>query len=105
MRRLFVEVISLQTPRGRLIFFGMVSMLVFIAPYTWLANLSLWQRLGLDGAPSIGLTRAYWHILHLEFAAAWERNKLIYLVLAIGLPLLVRDILLVRRHKKASNSA
>ncbi|MFZ1483593.1 MAG: DUF2752 domain-containing protein [Candidatus Saccharimonadales bacterium] len=80
-------------------------MLIFIAPYAWLASLSLWQRLGFEGAPSVGLTRAYWHVLHLDFYAAWERNKLIYLVLAIGLPLLVRDIMLIQRHKKANNSA
>ena len=105
MRKLFIEIVSLQTPRGRLIFFGIVSLLVFIAPYEWLANLSLWQRLGFESAPSIGLTRAYWHVLHLDFYAAWERNKLIYVVLAIGLPLLARDILLVLRQKKANNSA
>lgn len=104
MRRLFVEIISLQTPRGRLIFFGLVSMLVFIAPYAWLANLSLWQRLGLSGAPSIGLTRAYWYVLHLDFTAAWERNKLIYLVLAVGLPLLLRDAWLVLSQRTRNST-
>lgn len=97
MSRLFLEIISLQTPRGRLIFFGTVSLLIFIAPYVLLSQLSLWQRLGFESAPSVGLTRAYWHVMHLDFAAAWERNRLIYFVLAVGLPLLAHDVYRVWR--------
>ena len=88
--RLTTEIIGLQTPRGRLLFFALISSAIFVAPYDVLAHLSLWQRLGIP-SPSIGLTRAYWHILHLDFGAAWHRNRLIYPVLAIGLPLLARD--------------
>lgn len=105
MRKVVIETISLQTPRGRLIFFGIISLLVFVAPYAWLAQLSIWQHVGLSSAPSIGLTRAYWHILHLDFYAAWERNKLMYVVLAVGLPLLLRDVWLLVRQRKAQKSA
>lgn len=89
--RLLLEVIGLQTARGRLLFFVILSTLIFVMPYAVLAHLSLWQRLGFDGAPSIGLTRAYWHVLHLHFDLAWTRNPLIFAVLAIGLPLLTVD--------------
>lgn len=88
--RQITEIIGLQTPRGRVICFLAASAAIFVAPYDWLAGLSLWQRLGID-APSIGLTRAYWHILHLDPVAAWQRNRLIFVVLAIGLPMLARD--------------
>jgi hypothetical protein len=95
-----LEIVGLQTPRGRLAFFGIASLLIFVAPYSWLAHLSLWQHLGLP-APSIGLTRAYWQVLHLHFAAAWQRNHLIYVVLALGLPLLAWDAVKVWRRFKS----
>ena len=82
--------------------FGIVTCLVVVVPYDWLAHLSLWQALGIP-SPSIGLTRAYWKLLHFDPVGAWERNKLIYAVLAIGLPLLARDAYLLFRHKKKTN--
>lgn len=85
------QTIGLQTPGGRLLFFAVATLAIFLAPYDWLAGLSLWQRLGIP-SPSIGLTRAYWHLLHLDPGAAWQRNPLIYVVLAVGLPLLARDV-------------
>lgn len=88
---LFIEVIGLQSPRGRIIFFTIASISIFLTPYRLLSELSLWQRLGLD-VPSVGLTRAYWHVLHLDVVAAWERNPLIFLVIAVGLPIIILDI-------------
>lgn len=93
-----LEVIGLQTARGRIMFFLVVSLVIFSTPYSVLSGLSIWQRLGID-SPSIGLTRAYWHILHLEFVAAWHRNPLIYAVLVLGLPLLARDAYMWLRKK------
>ncbi len=96
---LLLEVIGLQTPRGRLICIGIITLLVFIAPYSWLAHLSLWDRLGWHSAPSIGLTRAYWLLLHGHPRASWHRNWLIYPVLVVFIPLLFRDAwVLVGRH-------
>ncbi|HET7630002.1 MAG TPA: DUF2752 domain-containing protein [Candidatus Saccharimonadales bacterium] len=89
--KLFIETIGLQTERGRLLFFTVASLIILALPYNALAHLSLWQRLGFDSAPSIGLTRAYWQVLHLDIDAAWSRNPLIFLVLAVGLPLLAID--------------
>ena len=89
--RLFIEIAGLQTARGRLLFFLIVTLAVAIVPYAWLGNLSLWQLLGIP-SPSIGLTRAYWKILHGDPVGAFMRNPLIYVVLAVGLPLLIIDI-------------
>jgi hypothetical protein len=86
----FLEIIGLHTPRGRILFFVAVSIAIFLTPYSFLAGLSLWQKIGID-APSVGLTRAYWHVLHLDFVQAWVRNPLIFAVIAVGVPLLVRD--------------
>jgi Protein of unknown function (DUF2752) len=85
-----IDIVSLQTPRGRLLFFVITTLAIYVAPYGWLSNLSIWQRLGIP-SPSIGLTRAYWKLLHADPGGAWERNKLIYLVLAVGIPLLLKD--------------
>lgn len=88
---MFVEIVGLQTARGRLLFFAIASLGIFLAPYDWLAHLSLWQHLGIQ-APSIGLTRAYWRLMHGDIFGAFERNPLIFIVLAIGLSLLALDI-------------
>jgi hypothetical protein len=93
---LLVEVIGLQTPRGRLLFFAAVTFVVFVMPYSALSHLSIWQALHVP-SPSIGLTRAYWKLLHGDPVGAWHRNHLIYLVLAVGLPLLARDIVSFRK--------
>jgi hypothetical protein len=88
---MFIEIITLQTPRGRLMFFLFASVLIYVAPYEVLSRLSLWQAIGID-SPSIGLTRAYWYLLHGDFSAALERNKLILAVLAVGVPMLLLDM-------------
>ncbi len=99
------EVVGLQTARGRLLCVGLITIAVFSAPYSWLAHLSLWDRLGWHSAPSIGLTRAYWLLLHGQPRAAWHRNWLIYLVLVILLPLLIRDILTLTSRRRFSRRA
>ncbi|MBL8159060.1 DUF2752 domain-containing protein [Candidatus Saccharibacteria bacterium] len=85
-----MEALGLQSPRGRLMVFTVLSVAVLLAPYEWLAHLSIWQALGIP-SPSIGLTRAYHLLLHGDVAGAWQRNPLIFLVLAIGLPMLAFD--------------
>lgn len=96
--RLLFEVVGLQTPRGRLIFFALASLAIFVVPFHLLGQLSIWQRLGIP-APSIGLTRAYWHLLHLDPGAAWDRNPLIFAVLAVGLPLLAKDAYKLHKNR------
>jgi hypothetical protein len=103
MRKLALEMISLQTPRGRVMSYFTLSILIFILPYSVLSNLSIWNRIGLDNAPSIGLTRAYWHIMHFDISAAWKMNPLIFLVLIVGLPLIIRDVMMMSKTRKLSN--
>lgn len=90
--RLFLETISLQTKRGRLLFAFIANVLIFVAPYSLLSNLSLYKHLGLTWMPSIGLTRAYWHLLHGHLAAAWERNWLIFPVMMVAWSIVALDI-------------
>jgi len=97
MKRLAVEMLSLQTARGRLLTFLLLSSAIFASQYHWLDHLSLWGNLGFTHAPSVGLTRAYWLLLHGHPEAAWHRNRLIYLILLVGVPLLVRDFLSIVR--------
>lgn len=101
MRRLFLEAISLTTPRGRLCIIAVITGLVFLVPYSWLNNLSLWQALGWESAPSIGLTRAYWLLIHGDPIAAWNRNPLIYAVLPVVGAIIAKDIatLLAKRKR------
>ena len=96
-KRLFVEAITLATARGRLLVVCLLTTTIYFAHYHWLDHLSLFGDLGIH-APSIGLTRAYWLILHGEPTAAWHRNALIYLVLVIGLPLLAKDLARLKAH-------
>jgi len=85
MRRLLLEIIGLSTARGRVTFVFAASVMVYFVPFRWLAGLSLWQRLGLDWMPSIGLTRAYWLLLHGRVDEARALNGLIVPVVAIAL--------------------
>lgn len=88
---LLLETIGLQTARGRVLFFGLVSFCVFLLPITVLKNFSIWQKVGVD-SPSIGLTRAYHYVLHGDFSKAWEQNGLIFIVLLIGVPIIAKDV-------------
>lgn len=99
LKDILIETVGLQSPRGRLLFFGIISSGIFVVPYGWLSNLSLWQYLGIQ-SPSIGLTRAYWRILHGDLAGAYERNGLIFVVLVVGIPLLAIDIIKLLRTRK-----
>jgi hypothetical protein len=87
-----LETLSLRSPRARLGFFLICTVLIFFTPYSFLdrAKLSLYERMHI-ASPSIGLTRAYWKILHGDFMGAWHRNKLIYIVLPIILGIVVND--------------
>jgi hypothetical protein len=91
-----VHLLTLSTAKARICAWLIVSTCMFIVPYGWLTDLSLWQRLGWDGAPSVGLTRAYWLTLHGQPADAWHRNWLIVPVLVIGLVIIVCDLVSLR---------
>lgn len=97
------EALSLRTPRARLVVFAVLSLVVLVSNYSWLENLSFWKFVGWESAPSIGLTRAYWLLLHGDVVAAWERNVLIFAVLAIGLPLLALDLWKVFSGRRGKN--
>lgn len=90
--KLLIETITLQSPRGRLIVASLTHLVLFLVPYSWLANLSLYKLLGLDWAPSIGLTRSYWLLLHGNLTGAWERNWLIFPILAVMWSIVALDI-------------
>jgi hypothetical protein len=86
-----LETISLRTARARLLSLSLVSVLVFVLPIRMLAHLSLWGHLGIH-APSIGLTRAYHYLLHGNIALASHQNPLIFVILLIGVPLIIKDM-------------
>lgn len=89
--------INLATPKSRLAVWTLMTLAIYIAPFDWLKHLSLYGHLGWHKAPSIGLTRAYWYVLHGKFALAWHMNPLIFVVLGVGLPLLTIDALKLSR--------
>ncbi|MDB5185618.1 MAG: hypothetical protein JWL85_141 [Candidatus Saccharibacteria bacterium] len=89
------EVISLRSLRGRLIFMAGVSAFAYLMPVSALAHLSLWGNIGIP-SPSIGLTRAYHHVLHGNFAAAYHQNWLIFVVIVVVLLIIMKDVYNVR---------
>jgi hypothetical protein len=89
---ILTEIITLSTPRGRVVFTSVASLIILAVPFQWLAGLSLWQRLGLDWAPSIGLTRAYWWLIHGRPHDAVTLNWLIIPVVGISVLLLAKDM-------------
>lgn len=86
-----------------MLFFGGVTLTLLFIPYQWLGNLSLWQTLGIP-SPSIGLTRAYWKLIHGDPVGAFQRNPLILAVIAVGVPLLIADGIRLLQHDKADVS-
>lgn len=96
----FLETISLQTARGRLIFAGIANCLLLVVPYHWLDNLSIYKHLGVH-SPSIGLTRAYWLLIHGHLAESWSRNWLIFPVIAVGWSIVALDIYNIRKKNSA----
>ncbi len=89
-----IDVIGLQTPRGRLIFFAVAAVFIFMISFEdlqGLPDISLYARLGIP-SPSIGLTRAFWHVTHGDFAAAYAQNPLIYPVLLVVCGIILNDI-------------
>lgn len=91
--------LTLQKPESRLGFFGLVTFLLYLVPYNTLekAHLSLYERLDIP-SPSIGLTRAYWKLIRADFDGAWDKNKLVYPVVAIVLYLIIHDIRTIRQR-------
>ncbi len=97
-KKVLFEVIGLSTARGRLVFFVVLSVIVFLMPPRWPVTFSIWQWLHVP-SPSIGLTRAYRLVLHGDIAAAWQQNKLIFAVLIVGGILLIKDILTIIKNR------
>lgn len=98
-----IDVIGLQTPRGRLIFFAGVTFFIFMLSFEGLQalpDISLYKRFGIP-SPSIGLTRAFWHILHGDFISAYTQNRLIYPVLLVIAGIILNDIryLILQKNK------
>lgn len=90
----FLGLIGLQTPQARLAVITGVSIALRFVSYENLIkapSISLYSHLGLP-SPSIGLTRAYWLLIHGNFKAAWNMNKLVYLVGFVLFGIVVADI-------------
>ncbi len=94
--QVFIETIGLSSPRGRLIFFMLLSLCIFILPPKWPVSFSVWRYLGIR-SPSIGLTRAYRHVLHGDVRSAWKQNGLIFAVLIVGGTVLFNDVVSLTR--------
>lgn len=97
---LALEVIGLQTPRGRIgaflvVFLIGAAMSLDILP--WVPNLSVYAALGIP-SPSIGLTRAFVQLLNGDMAAAYDRNWLIFPIVAIAALIFVRDLRRIIKH-------
>lgn len=95
-----INIIGLQTPKGRLVFFACIFALLLTVPFSVLTSgpsLSLYQHLGIP-SPSVGLTRASWLLLHGEFRAAAGMNPLVYPVIAITIGIVAKDIAVVLQN-------
>ncbi len=92
---IFISLVSLNTPLSRSIIFSSGLAILALLPTSKLGFLplrSVYESLFHWKLYSYGLTRSLSMILHGEFLAAWELNKLAYLVLIIVFILLINDI-------------
>lgn len=89
-----LNILGLQTPAARLFVILGASSVIYLIGYQSLIStptLSVYSRLGIP-SPSIGLTRAYWLLIHGDFAGAWQMNKLIIVVAPVVLGLVLFDL-------------
>ena len=96
-----LEAVTLSSARGRAHAFLSITGAVYLSPYSWLAHLSIWGAMGWKDAPSIGLTRAYWLLLHGQPVAAYARNGLIYPVLLIWIAIFLNDAVPGKGHRQS----
>lgn len=97
-----INIIGLQTPEARILFFLLVTIVMLFISFEGLTNgpvLSIYSRLSIP-SPSIGLTRAYWHFVHGNYQAAWQINHLIYLVVIIITIITALDVKTIIKKKK-----
>ncbi len=88
------QLIGLQTPKSRLIVILFLHVALLAISYDFLeaSRLSLYDRIGIP-SPSIGLTRAYWFLLHGNLPAAIDKNTLILLAAPVIWTITILDIL------------
>lgn len=101
MKAKLISLISLQTPVSRILVIVSITIFLFVIQYQTLLSLptiSVYSRLNFP-LPSIGLTRAYWYLLHGQFNAAWEMNRLVYVVAVAIIGVLTVDVLSIIRSK------
>ncbi|MCX6804708.1 MAG: DUF2752 domain-containing protein [Patescibacteria group bacterium] len=100
MKNRILNIIGLQTPMARLTVFTGTTICLYSISYSSLLQtptLSLFSRLNIP-SPSIGLTRAYWLLIHGDLNGAWQMNKLVYLVALVLAGIIVVDgIALLRK--------
>ena len=95
------DMIGLQKPGPRLVMVLLLHCLLLIVTYKALegAGLSLFGRLDIP-SPSIGLTRAYWLLLHGNINAAYAMNPLIFIVAPVIWALIFKDIYTLAHYRK-----
>ena len=102
-----IEIISLQTPKDRLIviFTGFLVLLITpIEKLSYLPIFSLYEELGLYNYLgfefySAGITRSISSILHLNFDLAYTYNPLGFVFVFVLIIIVIRDLFLVYKKK------
>ena len=100
--RNFLFILSLSTPFSRVIMFSSGLILLALIPTDKLGYLpikSLYETFLHIKPYSSGMTRAVSSILHGNFSQAYNFNPLAFLVLAIALFILIKDIIYLIRTK------
>jgi hypothetical protein len=89
-----LEFLGLQTPISRITIIGGITLALYLIDYRQLLKLptiSLYSLAKIP-SPSIGLTRAYWYLIHGKFTDAYRMNRLIYIVAAVVIILAAIDL-------------
>ena len=94
------ESAGLSTPRGRLVSFGLVLIILFILPTDRLYLIpakSIYETVFGWIPYSSGMTRGVSSILHGEISKAWEYNPLSFAVFGVVIVIMMTDAFLVER--------
>ena len=115
-----IEIVSLSTPKGRVIAFSFLFSILALLPTRVLSNspvkcifkeyvLPFFYKgtcptsgfFAYCNCPACGMTRGLSSILHGRFIDAWYFNKLSFVVFSIMIFIVMKDIIVLHKRKRS----
>ncbi|MCL5432708.1 MAG: DUF2752 domain-containing protein [Patescibacteria group bacterium] len=97
-KEFILDLIGLSTQKGRIFVFSFCLVFLVLYPTSYLKYLpvrSIWENVFHFVPYSSGMLRSLSMIAHLNFQAAWNLNKISFIVFFLILFLLIKDLKII----------